>query len=121
MNNAYRIIFLLEDDEIVELPVLPEKITVKTSGQSTEKTVLELGNVNLLKSVKLRTVTFNSFFPASKIPSVSARKLRNPLWYVQKIKTVMRSKKLRVFRELRRCRRFRVQAFAQRVGRLFAA
>ena len=93
MNNAYRIIFLLEDDEIVELPVLPEKITVKTSGQSTEKTVLELGNVNLLKSAKLRTVTFNSFFPASKIPSVSARKLHNPLWYVQKIKAVMKSKK----------------------------
>ena len=92
MDN-YRIIFQLDDGELVELPVLPEKITIKTSGQSTEKTVLELGNVNLLKSPKLKTISFNSFFPAAKIPSVTARKLCEPLWYVQKIKSVMKSKK----------------------------
>lgn len=92
MDN-YRIIFQLDDNEFVELPVLPEKITVKTSGQSTEKTVLELGNVNLLKSPKLKTISFNSFFPAAKIPSVTARKLHTPLWYVQKIKKAMKSKK----------------------------
>lgn len=91
MDN-YRIIFQL-DDELVELPVLPEKITVKSSLQGNEKTVLELGNVNLLKAVKLKTISFNSFFPAAKIPSVTARKLCEPLWYVQKIKSVMISKK----------------------------
>lgn len=92
MDN-YRIIFQLDDGELVELPVLPEKITVKTSVQGNEKTVLELGNVNLLKAVKLKTISFNSFFPAAKIPSVTARKLCEPLWYVQKIKSVMKSKK----------------------------
>lgn len=91
MDN-YRIIFQL-DDELVELPVLPEKITVKSSLQGNEKTVLELGNVNLLKAEKLKTISFNSFFPAAKIPSVTARKLCEPLWYVQKIKSVMTSKK----------------------------
>lgn len=92
MDN-YRIIFQLDDGELVELPVLPEKITVKSSLQGNEKTVLELGNVNLLKAVKLKTISFNSFFPAAKIPSVTARKLCEPLWYVQKIKSVMTSKK----------------------------
>lgn len=91
MDN-YRIVFQL-DDELVELPVLPEKITVKSSLQGNEKTVLELGNVNLLKAVKLKTISFNSFFPAAKIPSVTARRLCEPLWYVQKIKSVMTSKK----------------------------
>ncbi len=91
MDN-YRIIFQL-DDELVELPVLPEKITVKGSLQGNEKTVLELGNVNLLKSEKLKTISFNSFFPTAKMPSVTARKLFEPLWYVKKIKGLMKDKK----------------------------
>ena len=70
MDN-YRIVLYLSD-MTAELPVMPEKLTVKRSLDSSEKTVLELGNVNILKGAKLRQVSFSSFFPAARIPSVSA-------------------------------------------------
>lgn len=92
----YRIVFLIENgenDEMIELPVLPEKIAVKRSADNSEKTVLELGNVNLLKGAKLRQISFNSFFSVVKIPSVKVQKMHEPLWYVQKIQGLMKSKK----------------------------
>lgn len=93
MDKKYRMLFLFEDAEIAELPILPEKITIKNSGSSTEKTVLELGNVNLLKDAKLKQISFSSFFPAVGIPSVNVSKFKPPLWYMQKFKSAMKSKK----------------------------
>jgi hypothetical protein len=92
MDN-YRIVLYLSDSTF-ELPVLPEKISVKRSLDSSEKTVLELGNVNILRGAKLRQISFSSFFPAQKIPAVSVRtKIKEPLWYVQKLRDMMESRK----------------------------
>lgn len=92
MDN-YRIVLYLSD-MTAELPVMPEKLTVKRSLDSSEKTVLELGNVNILKGAKLRQVSFSSFFPAARIPSVSARqKIHEPLWYVRKLRAMMESRR----------------------------
>lgn len=91
--DKYRIV-LYQGDKSVELPVMPEKLTVKRSLDSSEKTVLEIGNVNLLKGAKLRQVTFSSFFPVRRIPAVSApQAVRAPIWYVRKLRGMMESKK----------------------------
>lgn len=87
----YRI-FLIIGKMPVELPVLPEKITVKRSGDSAEKTVLELGNVNLLKGAKLRQISFGSFFPAQAIPTAIS-KPKEPLHYVKMLRKCMESRK----------------------------
>jgi len=92
MNN-YRIVLYLSDLTL-ELPVMPETLTVKRSLDSSEKTVLELGNVNILKGAKLRQISFSSFFPVQRIPAVGARqKIHEPLWYVQKLRGMMESRK----------------------------
>lgn len=93
-KSAYRIILMI-DSEAVQLPVLPEKITVKRSADSSEKTVLELGNVNLLKGVKLRQISFSGFFPKEHIPSCAVPKnaIKEPLYYVQRLRGCMESKK----------------------------
>lgn len=58
--DKYRIVLYLSD-MTAELPVMPDKLTVKRSLDSAEKTVLELGNVNVLKGAKLRQISFSSF------------------------------------------------------------
>lgn len=96
MRKKYRIVFIFEDEEnkrLVELPILPDKISVKRNMDSSEKTVLELGNVNILKGTKLRQISFGSFFPKNAIPSVSARKQYEPMWYVEKFRKAMESRK----------------------------
>lgn len=93
MNSNYRIVLYLSD-MTMELPVLPDKISVKRSLDSAEKTVLELGSVNILKGAKLRQISFSSFFPSQRIPAVSARqKLHEPLWYARKLRGMMESRK----------------------------
>lgn len=90
--DKYRIMLHL-GDMLLDLPVLPEKLTVKCSADSAEKTVLQLGSVNLIKGTKLRQISFASFFPANKIPAGSAAHLRSPLWYVQWLRRTMDCKK----------------------------
>lgn len=91
--DKYRIVLYLSDMTI-ELPVMPDKLAVKRSLDSSEKTVLELGNVNILKGAKLRQISFSSFFPAQRIPTVSApQAIHEPLWYVRKLRDIMESEK----------------------------
>lgn len=79
---------------VIELPVLPERISVKQSADTSEKTVLGIGAVNLLDGAKLRQISFGSFFPAQKIPSVKLPRtqLREPMYYVRKLRECMESK-----------------------------
>lgn len=91
--DKYRIVLYLSD-MTAELPVMPDKLTVKRSLDSAEKTVLELGNVNVLKGAKLRQISFSSFFPAQRIPAVSARQaIHEPMWYVRKFRAMMESRR----------------------------
>ena len=79
---------------VIELPVLPERISVKQSADTSEKTVLGIGAVNLLDGAKLRQISFGSFFPAQKIPSVKLPRtqLGEPMYYVRKLRECMESK-----------------------------
>lgn len=91
--DKYRIVLYLSDMTI-ELPVLPENLTVNRSLDSSEKTVLQLGNVNILNGTKLRQISFSSFFPVQRIPTVSApQAIHQPMWYVRKLRDMMESRK----------------------------
>lgn len=92
-TGGYRII-LMPAGTAIELPVLPERISVKQGADTSEKTVLGLGAVNTLNGAKLRQISFGSFFPARKIPSVRLPRtlLREPVYYVRKLRECMESK-----------------------------
>lgn len=93
MDNSqkYRMVLIIGSD-IIELPVLPDKITIKRTLNSSEKTVLAIGNVNLIKGAKLRQISFSSFFPAAALPT-SVRSPKAPMDCVRKIKESMESEK----------------------------
>ena len=97
-KSKYRILIGINGKN-TEFPVLPEKITVKRSADSKEVSVLELGNVNLLKGAKLKQISFSGFFPAGHIPAanVPENKLKKPMVYVNTILNAVKYGKKIVF------------------------
>ena len=57
---AYGMTILASGSEI-PIPVLPEKLEVTTSGKNETATVLELGEVLLLRKKGLRSVSWEGF------------------------------------------------------------
>ena len=80
---AYTMTLIASGAEI-SIPVLPSKLKVTSSGANETATVLELGEVLLLRKKKLRTVAWDGFFPARDAPYVTGR-LAAPLDAVQAI------------------------------------
>ena len=70
---------------VIHIPVLPEKLTVKSPGKNETATVLELGEVSLLRRRGLRQVSWESHFPAHDAPYVSAWEGLSPVGYVRDI------------------------------------
>lgn len=57
----------------ISLPVLPDKLKVTSPGKNETTTVLELGEILILRKKGLRTVAWDSFFPVSNAPYVTGR------------------------------------------------
>lgn len=75
---------LILSGRTLELPVLPEKLEVSSGGKNEKATVLELGEVLLLRKKALRTVSWDSFFPAAAAPYVTGP-LSSPIAAVRAI------------------------------------
>jgi len=66
--------FINYNNQIVQLPVNPDKLTVTYAGNNATVDIIKLGEVNLLKDRKLATIAFKSFFPQSDwFPAVRTR------------------------------------------------
>lgn len=76
----------------IQIPVLPEKLEVSSPGKNKAETVLGLGEVLLLRERGLRTVSWESFFPAGDGPYVTGRR-RVPLQLVRDIQNARDTKK----------------------------
>ncbi len=76
------------NEELIELPVLPKKIEVSGSGSNKSTEILSLGEVTQLKMPKEFTIQLEGEFPAMWYPAcnISKEKLLNPYDYVAKIK-----------------------------------
>lgn len=87
--------FMNYNDEIVQLPVNPEKVTVSYSGNNATKEIIKLGEINLLKDRKLSEIEFESFFPMHPwFPAVRTRGLfRGPDFYKEFIVGIQEDKK----------------------------
>lgn len=87
--------FINYDNQVVQLPVNPEKVTVTYSGNNKTTEVIKLGEINQLKNKKLADISFESFFPQGDwFPSVRTRgKFKTPDFYKEFLQTIMDSRK----------------------------
>ena len=81
------------ETEVMQLPVNPPTIDVSESGNNKTFDISKLGEVNVLKNLKLTEINFESEFPASWYPYVVVSKLLEPMQYIQMIKKWMETKK----------------------------
>lgn len=82
MSN-YKMTLIVGGREI-NVPVLPAKLNVSSPGKNERVTVLELGEVLLLRKKGLRILSWESFFPVSKAP-YTVGQIRDPVSIVQAI------------------------------------
>jgi len=82
MSN-YKMTLIVGGREI-NIPVLPAKLNVSSPGKNERVTVLELGEVLLLRKKGLRILSWESFFPVSKAP-YTVGQIRDPVSIVQTI------------------------------------
>lgn len=82
MSN-YKMTLVVGGREI-NIPVLPAKLNVSSPGKNERVTVLELGEVLLLRKKGLRILSWESFFPVSKAP-YTVGQIRDPVSIVQAI------------------------------------
>lgn len=55
--------FIKYDNQVVQLPVNPEKVSVNFKANNTTAEIIKLGEISLLKDRKLQEISFESFFP----------------------------------------------------------
>ena len=82
MSN-YKMTLIVGGREI-NIPVLPAKLNVSSPGKNERVTVLELGEVLLLRKKGLRILSWESFFPVSKAP-YTVGQIRDPVSIFQAI------------------------------------
>lgn len=81
--SEYKMTLIVGGREI-NIPVLPAKLNVSSPGKNERVTVLELGEVLLLRKKGLRILSWESFFPVSKAP-YTVGQIRYPVSIVQAI------------------------------------
>lgn len=81
--SRYRMTLIVGGREI-NIPVLPAKLNISSPGKNERVTVLELGEVLLLRKKGLRILSWESFFPVSKAP-YTVGQIRDPVSIVQAI------------------------------------
>ncbi|MCW2277729.1 LysM peptidoglycan-binding domain-containing protein [Heliophilum fasciatum] len=75
------------------IPVNPDAIEIKESGEGKTYDVAGLGEINVIKSPKLTEISFGSIFPAMRYPFVVANALAAPIQYVQFIQRWLNTKR----------------------------
>lgn len=76
-----------------QIPINPGSIEMGDGINSTTYDIVGLGEINVIKSPKLTTFSFSSFFPAQPYPFISASVVLEPNEYVNMIKRWMGTKR----------------------------
>lgn len=82
-------------EDAIRLPVNPETLEIKESGDGKSYSIIDLGEINSIAYPKLTEITIESIFPAQQYPFVLVEdgKLRRPFEYVELIKKWMVSRR----------------------------
>lgn len=99
MSDGYSIELSFNNRAIwFELPVLPEEIEISGEGDGETYSITDLGQINVIKAPGLKTIHFESFFPAippgGTVPKyVSSANWGEPVDYIQLIEDWMNKRK----------------------------
>lgn len=87
--------FINYKNQVIQLPVNPEKVSVEFAGNNTSKEIINLGEITLIKDRKLSTISFESFFPQHEwFPAIRTRgQFKTPDFYKKFFQTIMEDKK----------------------------
>lgn len=87
--------FIQYNNVVVQLPVNPEKVSVKFKSNNSTKEIINLGQINLLKNRELAEISFESFFPQDDwFPAIRTRgDFRTPDFYKSFISAIQTLKK----------------------------
>jgi len=81
------------EKEKLQLPINPEKITIKRGSNNDKFSIAGLGEITVIQDRKAIEFSFSSFFPASYFPGVKVKKITPPLTIIKKIAGWQESKK----------------------------
>ena len=90
MYNGYEFYFTI-NGEVLVLPITPSELTIKNGSKNKVVTLINDGDINILKSPSLTDIEFEARFPMRKYPYS-----REPLFfedYLKKFTRVKESKK----------------------------
>lgn len=87
--------FFEYDNQVIQLPVNPEELTIESSGNNATEDIVKLGEINLLKDKRLLGCTITGFLPTdSALPYVvTSGQFEPPEFYLDFFETVRQSKK----------------------------
>lgn len=82
-------------EDLFRLPVNPETLEIKESGEGKSYSIIDLGEINAIAYPKLTEISIESIFPAQRYPFVLVPedKLLTPFEYVELIKKWMLSRR----------------------------
>lgn len=83
--------FFVYDQTLIQLPVNPPELMVKTPGNNQTFETVKLGEVNWLKDKKLTNITIKSFFPTNlQVPWVVASSIlaQQPFYYINLFESI---------------------------------
>lgn len=83
------------NNQVVQLPVNPEEITITSSGNNKTEEIIKLGEINLLREKKLEALVIEGFLPANKdAPYVLTKgKFEKPQYYIDFFENIRAEKK----------------------------
>lgn len=81
------------EKEKIQLPVLPESISVKNGSKNSSVDIAGLGEIVVIQSRPALQFSFSSFFPATRFPGLQVSSITRPLTLVEKINTWKASRK----------------------------
>lgn len=90
MYNGYDFYFKI-GDTLITLPITPSTLNIKTDSNNKTVTLINEGEINILKSPSLTEIEFEALIPAKKYPF--SRTPLNIDYYINTFKKVMEDKK----------------------------
>lgn len=90
MNKGYEFYFKIGSD-VLTFPITPSELTIKVGSNNKKVTLINEGDINILKSPSLVEVSFDARFPMRKYPY--AREFQSFQSYFDKFKDLKENKK----------------------------
>lgn len=90
MNNGY-VFYFKDGSDVLTFPITPGELSIKVGSNNKVVTLINEGDVNILKSPSLIEVEFDARFPMRNYPY--SRKPQSFSWYHDKFKELKEKKK----------------------------